>query len=75
MGTSFVCAPCPKPLGNGIKVGFVLLAYVGMVVLMVRSTLMGAKAKKNVTGIYIKIALNHVQLLTLIQTFNFRFPP
>ncbi len=60
MGDTYICQECPSPLGNGIKLGIVLIGYIIIVILMVRSTLMGAKSKKNVTSIYLKIALNHI---------------
>ena len=41
---------------------------------MIRSTLNGAKEEKNVTSIYLKILVNHLQLISLTQSFNFDFP-
>ena len=60
MGDSYECQRCPNPVSNGVKLGVVLVGYVIIIILMVRSTLMGAKSKKNVTSIYLKIALNHM---------------
>ena len=41
---------------------------------MIRSTLQGAKEKNNVTSIFIKILLNHMQLILLTASFDFEWP-
>jgi len=38
---------------------------------MVRSTLAGATQQKNNTSIYMKILMNHFQLILLVSSFNF----
>ena len=42
---------------------------------MVRSTLSGALDRKDIQSVYIKILLNHVQLISIIATFDFRWSP
>ena len=41
---------------------------------MIRSTLQGARSKNNVTSIFVKILLNHIQLILLTASFNFKWP-
>jgi hypothetical protein len=57
---SFKCSKCPHKLANAIRLVFILLAAIGVVIYLVRSTLLGAKEEKNVTSIYIKILMNHL---------------
>lgn len=52
------CAKCIDPAINITKIAFVLMAFVIVVVLMVRSALNNA-TKKNVHSVYIKIFANH----------------
>ena len=43
-------------------------------VFLIRSTLAGAKSKTNVTNIYTKILMNHIQLIVLTASFKFDWP-
>jgi hypothetical protein len=38
---------------------------------MVRSTLVSAAQPKNNTSVYMKILMNHFQLILLVSSFNF----
>jgi hypothetical protein len=51
-----------------------MLAVVVCLVIVIKSTLDGALQRKNVQSIYIKILLNHLQLLTLTASFDFDWP-
>ena len=51
-----------------------MVGALALVAFMVRSTLAGANDKNNVTGIYIKILMNHIQLIMLTASFNFDWP-
>jgi amino acid permease len=42
--------------------------------LIIRSTLAGAIQRKNVQSVYIKILLNHIQLIVLTASFDFDWP-
>ncbi len=44
------------------------------VIFMVRSTLKGAVEERNITSVYTKILMNHVQLITLTASFDFDWP-
>jgi len=42
--------------------------------MLIKSTMAGAKERKNVTSIYTKILMNHFQLLILTANFEFDWP-
>ncbi|CDW82066.1 UNKNOWN [Stylonychia lemnae] len=70
----FKCQECPGEAVNSIRLGAIFIALILMIVFVVRSTLLGAKEKKNVTSIYLKIMMNHLQLIILCSSFNFEWP-
>ena len=45
-----------------------------LIIGLIKSTLAGAKERKNVTSIYTKILMNHFQLLILTANFEFDWP-
>ena len=51
-------------------IGMFLILIIGLVVL-VRSTLQGATAKKDYLSVYFRIIMNHFQLLVITASFNF----
>ena len=65
---------CPNETANVLRLTGILVAAIVLVVLMIRSTLNGALEVRNVTSIYQKIILNHVQLIVLTSSFNFNWP-
>jgi len=50
---------------------FVLIVAI---VILIRSTLQGAFEKKNYLSVYLRIFLNHMQLLILTASFDFQWP-
>lgn len=56
----YECSQCPEQSSNIVRLAFIFLIVIFGLVFMIRSTLMGAKNKTNVTSIYLKIVLNHV---------------
>ena len=65
---------CPDLTWNIIRLFLIFLAIIIGIVIIVRSTLTGALQKKNVQSIYIKLLMNHLQLLTLTSSFDLRWP-
>ena len=51
-----------------------MVAFIAIVVFMVRSTLNGADQKRNLTSVFQKILLNHIQLIMLTSSFDFNWP-
>ncbi|CDW87526.1 UNKNOWN [Stylonychia lemnae] len=70
----FECSKCPDPIQNVIRLFFIMIGLSALVVFTVRSTLQGAKEKNNVTSIFMKILLNHIQLILLTASFDFKWP-
>ena len=70
----FECALCPSNGANGIRLIAIMILIIVLITLMVRSTLGGTLEKRNVTSIYLKIILNHFQLILLTASFNFKWP-
>ena len=59
---------------NVVKLVLMLILIVCLFALMVRSTLNSASQPKNLTSIYMKILMNHFQLILLVSSFNFKWP-
>ncbi|CDW81646.1 UNKNOWN [Stylonychia lemnae] len=69
----FQCSFCPIPFLNSLRLLAILTAVVILVVFMIRSSLNGAMDANNVTSIYLKILLNHFQLILVTASFDFRW--
>ncbi|CDW74850.1 UNKNOWN [Stylonychia lemnae] len=67
----YQCKYCPEHWANILRLLAIFIGVVFLIVFMVRSTLNGAKDSNNVTSIYIKILLNHFQLLLITSSFDF----
>lgn len=70
----YECAKCPAAYLNIIRLALVAIAAVIGIAFMVRSTLAGALQRKNIQSVYIKILMNHLQLIVLTASFNFDWP-
>ncbi|TNV88247.1 hypothetical protein FGO68_gene13755 [Halteria grandinella] len=68
------CAKCPDMVSNVIKLSGMMLLIIGIFTFMVRSTLNSATQPKNTTSVYMKILMNHFQLILLVSSFNFQWP-
>jgi hypothetical protein len=51
-----------------------LVAALIVIIFMIKSTLESALVKKNLQSVYIKILMNHLQLILLTASFNFDWP-
>ncbi len=69
-----MCAKCPQDSINILRLCLIFLAALCALIYIVKTTLRGAKETNNVTSIYIKILLNHTQLILLTASFNFYWP-
>ena len=70
----YECAKCPNPILNVVQLVLILLAVIVGIVIMIRSTLAGALQRKNIQSVYIKILMNHLQLIVLTASFDFDWP-
>ncbi|CDW82324.1 UNKNOWN [Stylonychia lemnae] len=69
----YQCAECPEPALNVLRLITIFIAIVILIVLIIRSTLKGAQDINNVTSIYLKILLNHFQLILMTASFDFQW--
>ena len=72
--SNYKCEQWPNYVWNIVKLFLVFIGAIIGIVLIVRSTLAGALQKKNVQSVYIKLLMNHLQLLTLTSSFDLRWP-
>ena len=72
--SNYKCEKCPNPAWNVIRLLLIFIAIIIGIVFIVRSTLSGALEKKNVQSVYIKLLMNHLQLLVLTASFDLRWP-
>ena len=70
----FECSKCPDPVWNIIRIALVMIAVVFWIVILIRSTLSGALQRKNIQSVYIKLMMNHLQLIILASSFDFDWP-
>ncbi|CDW91326.1 UNKNOWN [Stylonychia lemnae] len=69
----YKCSLCPNRGLNILRLIALFIGAVTLVVFMIRQTLKGAKDMNNVTSIYLKILLNHFQLLLMTTSFDFQW--
>ncbi|CDW87056.1 UNKNOWN [Stylonychia lemnae] len=70
----FKCQECPEKIANSLRLAAIFIGVCFLIVFVVRSTLLGARQSKNVTSIYLKIMMNHLQLIVLCSSFSFDWP-
>jgi hypothetical protein len=58
--SGYECGFCPHPVANVFRLGAIMFVAVFVVIFLIKSTLAGAKERKNVTSIYSKILMNHL---------------
>eukprot|EP00347_Sterkiella_histriomuscorum_P008156 403346168 len=71
---NFECSPCPDKTQNVLRIIAIIIAMIAVIVFLIRSTLNGAAETKNVTSVFQKILLNHIQLLMVTASFDFDWP-
>jgi len=67
------CSLCPKSVQNILRITGIIILMSFIVVFMVRSTLASA-LKKNIHSVYIKIFMNHMQMLLITASFDLDWP-
>jgi len=73
-GSSYKCSKCPNQADNTVKLFFLFLAMMAGIVFLVRSSLQGALQKKSFLSVFIRILMNHFQLLTITASFDLNWP-
>jgi hypothetical protein len=69
----FECTLCPDLTLNIIRIAGIALVVLFVIVALVRSTMAGA-AKSRIHSVYIKIFMNHVQLLIITAGIQLNWP-
>ena len=72
--SDYTCGACPNAAWNIIRLILVFSAVIIVIVIIIRSTLAGALQRKNIQSVYIKLLMNHLQLLTLTASFKLKWP-
>eukprot|EP00347_Sterkiella_histriomuscorum_P017660 403348489 len=70
----FACQQCPDTYWNALRLIITAMAAGLALAMLIKSTLKGATARKNVMSIYTKILMNHLSLLLIATSFNFQWP-
>eukprot|EP00347_Sterkiella_histriomuscorum_P001563 403371552 len=70
----FSCQQCPDTYWNALRLIITAVAAGLALAMLIKSTLKGATARKNVMSIYTKILMNHLSLLLIATSFNFQWP-
>ena len=70
----YQCGKWPTPIGNAIKLFLIFVVVLICLVGIIKSTLNGALQKKNIQSVYMKILMNHIQLIYLTSSFEFDWP-
>ncbi|CDW71166.1 UNKNOWN [Stylonychia lemnae] len=71
---TYECSPCPEQASNSFKLLALLMIIVFALVFLIRSTLAGALEEKNYISVFIRVLMNHFQLLIITASFNFQWP-
>lgn len=67
------CSKCLNPVWNILILLSLLIVSIIVIVVIVRSTLNSATRRKNLSSVYIKILMSHLQLITLVASFQFNW--
>ena len=70
----FDCSSCPTAVSNIIRLIAIFIILAVFVFFMVKSTIESATRKKAVHSVYLRILLNHLQMIVLTASFNLDWP-
>jgi hypothetical protein len=69
-----MCSECPSRAGNILKIIGLMIIVIIISSLMVYTTMRSAMKPKSLKSIYMKILLNHFQLVSISALFNLEWP-
>ena len=70
----FTCKECPDPFTNMMTTLITAIVLIVIIVFLVQSSIDGSNRKKPLYSVYLKIFLNHYQLLQVISSIDFTWP-
>ncbi|TNV88001.1 hypothetical protein FGO68_gene2384 [Halteria grandinella] len=68
------CLKCPSKTSNAFILTAFLIAILILVVILVRSNLRSSTKDKNYLPVFFRILVNHLQIVTLLGSFDFDWP-
>ena len=69
------CSECPVLIWNILIFLALIILLIAVIMFLVRSTLNGVEMKKPLYQVYLKIFLNHFQILAAVTQIDFKWPP
>lgn len=73
-GSNFLCARCPPVKSNIIRLIGLFVVLILALIILIRSNLRSASKEKSNFTVFIRIMVNHFQLLTLTASFDLEWP-
>ena len=70
----YQCSNCPNIALNILKIIGLTILFVLIMAFMVRFSILAAKQKRSVTSVYMRILMNHIQLVLLTYSFQLDWP-
>ncbi|TNV87911.1 hypothetical protein FGO68_gene12525 [Halteria grandinella] len=71
---SFKCSECPSMVQNVLILAAILLGVGVFLIILITSNLNSPLKEKNYLPVFLRILLNHLQILTLSGTFDLNWP-
>ncbi|TNV74984.1 hypothetical protein FGO68_gene9839 [Halteria grandinella] len=68
------CLKCPSKTSNTLQLAAFIIVIVIFVIILVRSNLKSSVKIKNYLPVYLRILVNHLQLVALVGSFDFNWP-
>ncbi|TNV88096.1 hypothetical protein FGO68_gene15873 [Halteria grandinella] len=68
------CERCPSPISNAFILLLLLIVFLAFIVILVHSNLSSSNNEKNFLPVFLRILVNHLQILTLVASFDFSWP-
>ncbi|TNV74992.1 hypothetical protein FGO68_gene289 [Halteria grandinella] len=68
------CSQCPTKVQNMLLVTVFILIFLIIIIILVRSNIQTGSSEKNFLPVFLRILLNHLQILSLTASFDFEWP-
>jgi len=71
---AFVCSECSDPELNIFVSALYFLALISAIITLVKMTMRGSQTRRPLSSVYLKVFLNHFQMLQVISKIKFGWP-
>ncbi|CDW88635.1 UNKNOWN [Stylonychia lemnae] len=71
---NFECSKCPDDLSNSFKLLALSVLIITALVFLIKFTIAGALEQKNYLSVFIRILMNHIQLLIITASYDLQWP-